>query len=154
MVPKSDRPARLAIRPPSGLAPITDPKELCTTLHAVLAGTDTNESHHAMSILVGLDGIDGAGIWPEVERQLEKDKGGHYWRLRHRLLIKYWPQHPRIRALVLKTIYHEEISLEALYEVYRSDPEIRPLLDATLGVCTKICVPTWCGRRSCWRDVA
>jgi len=113
---------------------VTDPKELRLILHSVLAGKDTNDSHHALSILVDLDGVDGPGIWTEVERQLENDKQGHYWRLGHRLLIKYWPQHPRIRGLVRKTIYKEDISLEALYEAYWSDAEIRPLLDATLRV--------------------
>jgi len=113
---------------------ITDPKELRTALHAVLAGNDVNDSHSAMSLLVGLDGVDGPGIWPEVERQLGNDKQGHYWRLGHRLLIKYWPRHPRIRGLVLQTVYQEDISLDVLYEAYWSDPEIRPLLDATLRV--------------------
>lgn len=113
---------------------ITDPKELRAMLHTVLAGKDINDSHNALSILVGLDGVNGPGIWTEVERQLDNDQQGHYWRLGHRLLIKYWPQQPRIRGLALKTAYKEDISLEVLCGAYAADPEIRPLVDATLRV--------------------
>ncbi|WP_145928668.1 NACHT domain-containing protein [Termitidicoccus mucosus] len=113
---------------------VTDPKELGIMLRSVLAGNDVIDSHHALSTLVGLEGVEGPGIWTEVERQLENDEHGHYWRLGHRILIKYWPQHPRIRGLVLKSVYKEDISIDALYEVYGADPQIRPLLDATLRV--------------------
>ena len=48
--------------------------------------------------------------------------------------MKIWPEHPLIRQLVQSTIYGEDTSISALYQVYGNDPEIRPLLDSTMHV--------------------
>lgn len=113
---------------------VKDQKELGVMLRAALAGKDINASHQALEILVRREGVNGPGIWAEVERQLNNDKRGHYWRLGHRLVLEYWPQHPLVRALVRETVYTSDIWLPKLYEIYGADAEIRPLLDATLRV--------------------
>ena len=111
-----------------------EPKELCVALREVLRGKDIFHSCSALAMLVEREGRDAPELWATVETKLENDKDGHYWRLGHRYLLKIWPEHPLIRRLVKSTVYSEDMSLSALYEVYGQDPEIRPLLDCTMQV--------------------
>ncbi len=116
---------------------VSDPKELSTMLRNILRDAHVFESCSALEILVIKEGRDSPDLWPLVEARLANDKGGHYWRLGHHVIVNIWPEHPLIRQLVKSTIYSEHTSISPLYQVYGSDPEIRPLLDSTMRVLHK-----------------
>jgi hypothetical protein len=113
---------------------VREPKELGVMLRNILRDGHVFNSCSALEILVDREGRDAPDLWPLVEARLANDKGGHYWRLGHRTLLKIWPEHPLIRQLAKSTVYGEDMSLSALYEIYGSDPEIRTLLDSTMQV--------------------
>lgn len=116
---------------------VSEPKELGVMLRNILRDAHVFDSCSALEILVDKEGRDAPDLWPLVEARLANDKGGHYWRLGHHTILKIWPEHPLIRQLVKSTIYGEHTSISALYQVYGSDPEIRPLLDSTMHVLHK-----------------
>lgn len=116
---------------------VSEPKELGVILRNILRDAHVFDSCSALEILVDKEGRDAPDLWPLVEARLANDKGGHYWRLGHHTILKIWPEHPLIRQLVKSTIYGEDTSISELYEVYGSDPEIRPLLDSTMHVLHK-----------------
>ncbi|CAB5119131.1 hypothetical protein D3OALGB2SA_2869 [Olavius algarvensis associated proteobacterium Delta 3] len=116
---------------------ISEPKELGIVLRNILRDAHVFDSCSALEILVDNEGRDAPDLWPLVEARLANDKGDHYWRLGHYTIIKIWPEDPLIRQLVKSTIYGEDMSISGLYEVYGSDPEIRPLLDSTMHVLHK-----------------
>jgi len=109
-----------------------EPKQLGVMLRNILRDAHVFDSCSALELLVDKEGRDAPDLWPLVETKLSNDKGGHYWRLGHHTIVKIWPEHPLIRQLVKSTIYSEHTSISALYQVYGSDPEIRPLLDSTM----------------------
>ena len=111
---------------------VPEPKELGVMLRNILRDAHVSDSCSALEILVDKEGRGSPDLWPLVETRLSNDKGGHYWRLGYHTIVKIWPEHPLIRQLVKSTIYSEHTSISALYEVYGSDPEIRPLLDSTM----------------------
>ena len=116
---------------------VSDPKELGVMLRNILRDAHVFNSCSALEILVDKEGRDTPDLWPLVEARLANDKGGHYWRLGHHTILNIWPEHPMIRQLVKSTIFCEDMSISTLYEVYGSDPEIRPLLDSTMHVLHK-----------------
>jgi hypothetical protein len=116
---------------------VPEPKELGVMLRNILRDAHVFNSCSALELLVDKEGRDTPDLWPLVETRLANDKGGHYWRLGHHTFVKIWPEHPQIRQLVKSTIYSEDTSISALYQVYGSDPEIRPLLDSTMNVLHK-----------------
>lgn len=116
---------------------VHEPKELGVMLRNILRDAHVFDSCSALQILVAKEGRDAPDLWPLVEARLANDKGGHYWRLGHHTIVKIWPEHPLIRQLTKSTIYGENTSISALYQVYGSDPEIRPLLDSTMHVLHK-----------------
>jgi hypothetical protein len=116
---------------------VSEPKDLGIMLRIILRDAHVFDSCSALEILVDKEGRDAPDLWPLVEARLANDKGGHYWRLGHYTILKIWPEHPLIRQLVKSTIYGEHTSISALYQVYGSDPEIRPLLDSTMHVLHK-----------------
>lgn len=111
---------------------VHDPKELGVILRSILRDAHVFDSCSALELLVDKEGRDSPGLWPLVEARLTNDKGGHYWRLGHHTIVRIWPEHPLVRQLVKSTIYGEHTSISVLYDVYGSDPEIRPLLDSTM----------------------
>ncbi|MCP4337349.1 MAG: NACHT domain-containing protein [Desulfobulbaceae bacterium] len=111
---------------------VSDPQELGIMLRKILSEAHVFDSCSALEILVDKEGLDAPDLWPMVEARLINDEEGHYWRLGHHTLVKIWPDQPLIRRLVKSTLYNKDISISALYQVYGSDPEIRPLLDKTM----------------------
>lgn len=116
---------------------VHDPKELGVMLRNILRDAHVFDSCSALVLLVDREGRDAPDLWPLVETRLSNDKGGHYWRLGHDTIVKIWPEHPLVRQLVKATIYREDMQISALYQVYGSDSEIRPLLDSTMHVLHK-----------------
>ncbi len=116
---------------------VPEPKELGVMLRNILQDGHVFNSCSALELLVDKEGRDTPDLWPLVEARITNDKGGHYWRLGHHTIVKIWPEHPLIRQLVKSTIFGKDTSISALYEVYGSDPEIRPLLDSTMRVLHK-----------------
>ncbi len=116
---------------------VHDPKELGVMLRNILRDAHVSDSCSALELLVDKEGRDAPDLWPLVEARLANDKGGHYWRLGCGTILKIWPEHLLIRQLMKSTIYGEHMSISVLYEVYGSDPEIRPLLDSTMHVLHK-----------------
>ena len=108
--------------------------ELLLTLREILREGDFWPWHDALGLLVTLEGRHAPGLWESVEERLKNDKGGHYWRLGHSLVIKIWPEHPLVRELVKENIYGEDVFISHFLEAYADDGEIRPLLDAVLRV--------------------
>jgi hypothetical protein len=115
-------------------AAIASREELLLTLREILRDGDFWPWHDALELLVSLEGRDAPGLWESVEQRLKNDKGGHYWRLGHSLVIKIWPEHPLVRQLVIEHIYGEDVFISHFLEPYADDAEIRPLLDAVLRV--------------------
>ena len=113
---------------------VVESKELGVMLRDMLRDAHVFDSCYALEILVGREGRDAPDLWSLVESRFANDKGGHYWRLGHRTLLKIWPERPLIRQLAKSNVYGEDISMSALYEAYASDPDIRPLLDSTMQV--------------------
>lgn len=116
---------------------VSDPIELGVMLRNILRDAHIFNSCSALEILVEKEGRDTPDLWQLVEARLANDKGGHYWRLGHHTIVSIWPEHPLIRQLVKSTIYGKEMSISALFQIYGTDPEIRPLLDSTMRVLHK-----------------
>lgn len=116
---------------------VPEQKELGIMLRNILRDSHVFDSCSALMLLVDKEGRDAPDLWTLVESRLCNDKGGHYWRLGYYTIVKIWPEHPLIRRLVKETIYDEDTSVSALYDVYGNDPEIRPLLDSTMHVLHK-----------------
>ena len=116
---------------------VPEPKELGVMLRNILSDAHVFDSCSALEILVDKEGRDAPDLWPLVEARLANDEGGHYWRLGHTTIVKIWPEQPLIRQLVKSSICGQDTSISALYQVYGSDPEIRPLLESTMHVLHK-----------------
>lgn len=116
---------------------VREPKELGSMLRNILRDAHVFDSCSALQLLVDKEGRDAPDLWPLLETRLANDKGGHYWRLGHDTIVKIWPEHPLVRQLVKSTVYNKHMSISVLYQVYASDPEIRPLLDSTMRVLHK-----------------
>jgi len=116
---------------------IREPKELGDMLRNILRDAHVSLSCSALEILFEKEGSDTQDLWPLVEARLKNDESGQYWRHGCGTILKIWHEHPLIRRLAKSTIYDEHMSIEVLYRVYGSDPEIRPLLDCTMHVLHK-----------------